>query len=53
MTAAHCVVDSFLLDVAVLGEHDVTIDDESLITIVRNAKSKSELQRRFFEDLLG
>jgi len=33
VTAAHCVVDSFLLDVAVLGEHDVTIDDESLITI--------------------
>ena len=34
LTAAHCVIDSFVLDVALIGEHDVTTGDESLITIV-------------------
>ena len=34
MMPGHCVVDSYVLDVALIGEHDVTTDQESLITIV-------------------
>ena len=34
MMSGHCVVDSYVLDVALIGEHDVTTDQESLITIV-------------------
>ena len=33
VTAAHCVTDTWVLDIAVIGEHDVTTDTESLITI--------------------
>ena len=34
VTAAHCVTDTWVLDIALLGEHDVTTDTESIITIV-------------------
>ena len=34
VTAAHCIMDTWVLDIALLGEHDVTTDTESIITIV-------------------
>ena len=34
VTAAHCITDTWVLDIAILGEHDVTTDAESFITIV-------------------
>ena len=33
-TAAHCLTSGPVLDIAILGEHDVTTDTESIITIV-------------------
>ena len=34
VTAGHCHDDSFPLDVAVLGEHDVLVETETMIKIV-------------------
>lgn len=36
VTAAHCHDNSFPLDIAVLGEHDVTVETETMIKIERN-----------------
>jgi len=36
VTAGHCHESSFPLDVAVLGEHDVTVETETMIKIERN-----------------
>ena len=34
VTAGHCHDNSFPLDIAVLGEHDVTVETETMIKIV-------------------
>ena len=35
VTAGHCIVDYLVLDVAVIGEHDLNTQTESVFTIVR------------------
>jgi len=40
VTAGHCHDDSFPLDVAVLGEHDVLVETETMIKIERTVISK-------------
>jgi hypothetical protein len=38
VTAGHCHESSFPLDIAVLGEHDVTVETETMIKIVMIAE---------------
>ena len=41
VTAGHCHDDSFPLAIAVLGEHDVTVETETMIKIVIMANKNS------------
>ena len=36
VTAGHCIADYLVLDVAVIGEHDLNTQTESVFTIVRH-----------------
>ena len=48
VTAGHCHESSFPLDVAVLGEHDVTVETETMIKIVRLAGNTTDVNIQYF-----